>query len=88
MAHFKCLACRARIWRDGDADDHLRDLCPVCGGPIAAVTRADEVLGLRALRTRPPTKRSIADQVRETIARNDAARARRLHAARGDDRPR
>ena len=82
MAHFKCAACRARVWRDGDADEHARDLCPGCGGPLEAVARAEEIIGLRALRTRPRAPQTIADHVRETIARNDAARVRRLRSAR------
>jgi hypothetical protein len=88
MAHFKCGACRARVWRDGPAEAHARDLCPGCGGPLEAVDSAEEILGLRALRTRPRTRRSIADEVRETIASHDAARARRLHGAPPDPPPR
>jgi hypothetical protein len=88
MAHFTCLACRARVWRDGPAADHQRDLCPGCGGPLEAADRAEQVLGLRALRTRPRTGPPIADRVRETIARNDAARLGRLRAENGDKRPR
>jgi hypothetical protein len=87
MAHFKCEACRARVWRDGDAAAHARDLCPGCGGPLEAVARAEEIIGLRALRTRPRARQSIADQVRETIARNDAARTRRLGPASPDPPP-
>jgi hypothetical protein len=87
MAHFKCAACRARVWRDGDADTHALDLCPGCGGPLEAVVRAEELIGLRALRTRPRARHSIGDQVRETIARNDAARVRRLHASSPDPHP-
>jgi hypothetical protein len=82
MAHFKCARCRARIWRDGDAAAHDRDLCPGCGGPLEAVARAEDLIGLRALRTR---HMSIADHVRETIARNDAARVQRLRSARPPD---
>jgi hypothetical protein len=87
MAHFKCLACRARVWRDGEAAEHARDLCPGCAGPLQAVTRAEELVGLRALRTRPGARRSIADQVRETIVRNDAARLRRLRSHEADPPP-
>jgi hypothetical protein len=83
MAHLKCPRCRARVWRDGDAEAHARDLCPGCGGPLQAV-RAEEVIGLRALRIRPRPPTTIADHVRETIARNDAARVRRLRSARTD----
>jgi hypothetical protein len=87
MAHLKCAACRARVWRDGPAESHARDLCPGCGGPLEPVVRAEELIGLRALRTRPRTDPSIADHVRETIARNDAARVRRLRSARAVTRP-
>jgi hypothetical protein len=88
MSHFKCVTCVARVWREGDSEEHARDLCPGCGGPLVAVDRAEDLMGLRALRTRPRTGRSIGDQVRETIARNDAARTKRLESKNGDDRPR
>jgi hypothetical protein len=86
MAHFKCATCRARIWREGDAAAHARDLCPGCAGPLVAAIRAEEVLGLRALRTRPHTPVTIADHIREPIARTDAARAGHLRSA-GPERP-
>jgi hypothetical protein len=88
MSHFKCLTCVARVWREGEPEDHARDLCPGCGGPLVAVDRAEDLMGLRALRTRPRGARSIGDQVRETIARNDAARIKRLQSKHMDDRPR
>jgi hypothetical protein len=82
MAHSKCLACRARVWRDGPPADHLDDLCPGCGGPLEAVADLAELIGLRSLRARPrPVHRRppdlsarISQQIRETIARNDAER--------------
>ena len=87
MAHFKCAACRARIWREGDAEAHAHDLCPSCAGPLEAVVHAEELIGLRALRIRPRAPRTIADHVRETIALNDAARARRLQSGRREPLP-
>jgi hypothetical protein len=88
MAHSKCLLCRARVWRDGPAADHVDDLCPGCGGPLEAAGDLSELIGLRALRTRPrPAHRRspdvsarIAEQLRETIARNDGI-ASELRAA-------
>ena len=82
MAHSKCLTCRARVWRDGPAGD---DLCPGCGGPLEAVGQLSELVGLRALRVRPRSSprgapdlsERISQQIRETIARNDADRRRR-----------
>ena len=87
MAHFKCLACKARVWRDGHPADHLRDLCPGCGGPLDPVARSEDIVGFRALRRRPHARPSIADEVRETIARNDAARISRLRSKEQPDRP-
>jgi transcription initiation factor IIE alpha subunit len=87
MAHFKCLNCRVRIWHDGAPPEHAHHLCPGCGEPLEAVTRAEEIIGLRAIHARPRAGRSIADEIRETIARNDAARIRRLRAKHDHDRP-
>ena len=85
MAHSKCLSCRARVWREGPAADHLDDLCPGCGGPLEAVAELSELVGLRSLRARPQRNgvrapdlsARISQQIRETIARNDAERQRR-----------
>jgi hypothetical protein len=61
MAHAKCLACKARIWREGDAAEQLRHLCPGCGGPLEAVGQLSEIVGFRALRSRPrPPRRDVA----------------------------
>ena len=96
MAHSKCVACTARVWRDGDPADHLRDLCPGCGGPLEPVGELSELIGFRSLRARPrPARRALPDrsqriaaEIRETIARHDAERQRRTGAGRGDDRDR
>jgi hypothetical protein len=82
MAHFKCSSCRARVWREGHAADHLDDLCPGCGGPLEAAGELSELVGLRSLRARPRLQRSpdasarISEQIRQTIARHDAERRR------------
>jgi hypothetical protein len=83
VPHSRCLTCVARVWRDGPASDHVEDLCPGCGGPLEAVADLSELIGLRALRTpprhahRPPDRSArISQQIRETIARNDAERRR------------
>lgn len=88
MAHSKCMTCRARVWREGIAADHVDDLCPGCGGPLEAVGELSELVGLRSLRARPRESRRrpadlsarISEQIRETIARNDAERQRRIDA--------
>jgi hypothetical protein len=89
MAHFKCLRCRSRVWRDGPADDPADDLCPGCGDPLEGVAELSELVGLRSLRTRrvparktPDRSARISEQIRETIARHDAERQRRIDAER------
>jgi hypothetical protein len=68
MARFKCLTCRARVWRDGAAADHAGDLSPACASPLEPVEGIEELVGFRALRVRPCSDRSIGDHVRGTIA--------------------
>jgi len=83
----------ARVWRDGDAADHVRDLCPGCGGPLEPVSDLAELIGLRSLRARPRSagralpnrSQQIAAEIRETIARHDADRRRRADDRRGPD---
>lgn len=96
MAHAKCLTCRARVWREGDPADHLRDLCPGCGGPLEPVSDLSELIGFRSLRARPRSvgralpdrSQQISAEIRETIARHDAERRRRTAPGRGHDRDR
>jgi hypothetical protein len=85
VAHFRCTPCRARVWRDGSVAEHVGDLCPGCGGPLEPVERAEELVGLRALRARSSAVMTIADHVRAVIAFNDAARAAGDHRGGGDD---
>jgi len=63
--------------------------CPGCGGPLEAVADLSELVGLRALRVRPRSAQRVPDlsariseQIRETIARHDAERRRRIDAER------
>jgi hypothetical protein len=69
--------CRARVWRDGDAAAHARDLRPGCGGSLEAVARAEEIIGLRTLRTRP---HDPSDD-RRSRPRDDRPKRRRTHPA-------
>jgi hypothetical protein len=90
MAHFKCLRCRSRVWRDGPADEHADDLCPGCGNPLETVAELSALIGLRSLqarrgparRTPPERSARISQQIRDTIALNDAERQRRIDAER------
>jgi hypothetical protein len=96
VAHAKCLTCRARVWREGDAVDHLGHLCPGCGGPLEPVSDLSELIGFRCLRARPRSlgralpdrSQRISAEIRETIARHDAERQRRTDAGRQHGRDR
>ncbi|HEX6023560.1 MAG TPA: hypothetical protein VFZ00_16330 [Solirubrobacter sp.] len=91
MAHFKCLRCRSRVWREPPVAGHAEDLCPGCGDPLEAVTELSELVGLRALPTRrdpvrrpaPDRSAQVSQQIRETIARHDAERRRGLDTTDG-----
>ena len=89
MAHAKCPRCQARVWRRSPAD-----LCPGCGGDLLEVHALTELVGLRSLGTPRPADgedstarfERISKQIRDTIARHDAERARRT-GAEHDERP-
>jgi hypothetical protein len=49
MPDFKCVACRTRTRRVGDAADFIGDLCPGCGSPHELVTELTEVIGFRSV---------------------------------------
>jgi hypothetical protein len=71
------------VWRRSPAD-----LCPGCGGDLLDVQTLAELVGLRSLGTRRPPDgedsavrfERISQQIRDTIARHDAERARRRGA--------
>lgn len=51
MPHYKCVACRTRTRRVGDASDFTGDLCPTCGSPHELVSELSEVVGFRSVAT-------------------------------------
>ena len=82
MAHFKCMRCRSRVWRDAPGDE----LCPGCGDPLESVGALTELVGLRSLQARPgPSRRlppdrsaQISQQIRETVVKHRAECQRRI----------
>jgi hypothetical protein len=55
MPDFKCVACRTRTRRAGDAADFIGDLCPVCGSPHELVSELSEVVGFRSVTMADPS---------------------------------
>jgi hypothetical protein len=87
MPHFKCVACRTRLY----SGDLISDLCRGCGSPLEPVGELAEVVGFRSIKPRdsaagaPSTHRRLTERV-DLIARRDAALAQaRLDAERWVD---
>jgi hypothetical protein len=87
MPHFKCLACKTRLYSAAAPPDLVGDLCPGCGSLLEPVGELAEIVGFRSIRSRDgaaderPLGRHqrIADRVDDFIARREAilTRARR-----------
>jgi hypothetical protein len=52
MPHFKCVACRTRLYSAAGPDDLVGDLCPGCGSLLEPVGEPAEVAGFRSIRAR------------------------------------
>ena len=87
MPHFKCVACRTRLYSAAAPADLVGDLCPGCGSLLEPVGELAEIVGFRAIKQRdsaaddspPGTHQRIAGRVDDFFARRKAilAQARR-----------
>lgn len=94
MSHFKCLACKTRLYSAAGPDDLVGDLCPGCGSLLEPVGELAEIVGFRSIKPRdsaaedgPPGRHQrIADRVEDFFARREAILAQaRLDAERWID---
>jgi hypothetical protein len=94
MPHFKCVACKTRLYSGAGPDDLVGDLCPGCGSLLEPVGELAEIVGFRVIKRRdsaaddspPGTHERIAGRVDDFFARREAVLARaRLDAARWID---
>lgn len=94
MPHFKCVACKARLYSATAPADLVGDLCPGCGSLLEPVGELAEIVGFRSIRSRggetedrpPGTHERIADRVEDLFARREATLAQaRLDAERWID---
>jgi len=92
MPHFKCVACRTRLYSAAGPPDLVGDLCPGCGTLLEPVGDLSEVVGFRSIRSRegagdaPGAHEQIAERVDDFIARRQLTLARaRLDAQRWID---
>jgi hypothetical protein len=94
MPHFKCVACKSRLYRAARPDDLVGDLCPGCGSLLEPVGELAEIVGFRAIKHRgtaaddrpPGTHQRIAGRVDDFFAGREAVLAQeRLDAGRWAD---
>lgn len=94
MPHFKCSACKTRLYSAAGPDDLVGDLCPGCGSLLEPVGDLAEIVGFRAIKHRdsvagdspPSTHQRIAGRVDDFFARREAILAHaRLDAGRWVD---
>jgi hypothetical protein len=94
MPHFKCVACKTRLYSAAGPDDLVGDLCPGCGSLLEPVGELAEIVGFRSIKSRdsaaedspPGTHRRIAAGVDDFFARREATLAQaRLDAGRWVD---
>jgi hypothetical protein len=94
MPHFKCLACKTRLYSAAGSGDLVGDLCPACGSLLEPVGELTEIVGFRSIKHRdsagnerpPGTNQRIADRVGDFYARREAILAQaRLDAERWVD---
>jgi hypothetical protein len=91
MPHFKCIACKTRLYRPTSTADPVGDLCPGCGSLLESVGELSEIVGFRSIKPRdragdggmPGTHQRMVARVDDLIARREAILARaRLDAER------
>ena len=94
MPHFKCVACKTRLYSAAGPDDLVGDLCPGCGSLLEPVGELAEIVGFRAIKcrdgaaddSRRGTHERIAGRIDDFFARRKAILAQaRLDAERWID---
>jgi hypothetical protein len=83
MPHFKCVACKTRLYSAAGPDDLVGDLCPGCGSLLEPVGNLAEIVGFRSIKSRdgavenspPGTHQRIAARVDDLFARREATLA-------------
>jgi hypothetical protein len=84
MPHFKCVACKTRMYSAASPADLVGDLCPGCGSLLEPVRELAELVGFQSIKPRdsaadggaPGTHQRIADRVDNFLARRGAILAR------------
>src|ERR1700716_3192745 len=75
MPHYKCEACKTRLYSAGSPAELLSELCPDCGSLLKPVERSSEVIGFRSITSRaevadsesPKTNGPITEPVNKSV---------------------
>jgi hypothetical protein len=74
MPHYKCVACKTRLYRAASAAHQVRDPCPGCGSLLEPVGELAEVFGFRHVSSRESAADGDAREGVLVQARVDAER--------------
>jgi hypothetical protein len=91
LPHFKCVACKTRLYSAASPADEVGDLCPGCGSLLEPVGELAEIVGFQSIRSRDraadggasSAHQQIADRVGDILTRREPTLAQtRLDAER------
>lgn len=78
MPHYKCEACKTRLYNAGTPTGLVGDLCPGCGSLLEPVEKLAEVVGFRSIKPHegegdaPGRHQRIAERIGDLMARREA----------------
>jgi hypothetical protein len=75
MPHFKCAACRTRLYSASAPADLVDGLCPRCGSPLEPVGELAEIVGFQSMNPSSRFAREQALRPQEALAQAIALRA-------------
>ena len=80
MPHYKCVACKTRLYSSAGPADPVGDLCPQCGSQLDPVAKLSEVVGFQLIAPRDAralsTGERLSDPIGALIAHREARRTR------------
>lgn len=90
MPHFKCVACKTRLYSAAGPPNLVGDLCPECGSLLEPVSELAEIVGFRSIRPHdgappgeePATPERIADRLDDFLDRREGILAQAQSDAR------
>jgi hypothetical protein len=80
MPHYKCEACKTRLYSEGNPAELVGDLCPDCGALLEPVGELAGVVGFRSIKPRdgmggrnaPGRHQRNADRIGDFLTRREA----------------